>query len=69
MESEKFILKTPKNTYFGLKKLDKVSLFSDTLPVDFELTSYDTDKTGAKIKICRISNEDYARIEVFREQS
>jgi len=37
VESEKFVLMTPKNTYFGIRKLDKVSLFRDSKPVDFEL--------------------------------
>lgn len=69
VESESFTLTTPKNTFFGLRKLDKVSLMRDSTPVDFELISYDTDKTWARVKICRVSNENYAKIEVFQEQS
>jgi len=68
MRVEDFILMTPKNTYFGLKQLEKVSLFRDSDKTEFELISYDTDKTQTKIKICRISNENYAKIEAFREQ-
>jgi len=69
VEAKKFVLTTPKNTYFGLRKLEKVTLLRDSEATEFELISYDTDKTGAKVKICRISNEDYAKIEVFQEQS
>lgn len=65
---QKFTFTTPKYSYFGILKKQSVSLFPDTAQPKFELISYDTDKQSAKVKICRISNNDYATIEVFEEE-
>ena len=48
--------------------LDEVSLFQDTNLPKLELVSFDSEKDGATIKICRIDNETYAKIEAFSSE-
>ncbi|MFK7780706.1 MAG: MG2 domain-containing protein, partial [Candidatus Gracilibacteria bacterium] len=68
-KNEEFVFTTPENKYFGLRILDKVSLYEDNKPPRFQLLEYNTTKTKAKIRICRIPNETYAKIEVFRKNA
>gem|GEM_PF-597664 len=68
VRSEKFVLKTPENKFFGFRILKKMTLFQDTASPKLELLSYDSGKTKTKFKICRIDNETYAKIEVFQSQ-
>ena len=65
MKSTPFTLSTPKFQYFGLRTAQKITLLPDTMPQTMKLLSYDSGKTSAEIKICRIANEQYAKIEVF----
>jgi hypothetical protein len=52
-----------------MKVLDKVSLYQDNKPPRFQVLEYNTDIKNTKVKICRIPNETYAKIEVFRKQA
>jgi hypothetical protein len=67
VKAESFDIKTPENKFFGIIKKEKVSLFRDIDSPDFELISYNSNKKSTKIKICRVDNEIYSKIEVFRE--
>jgi lipoate-protein ligase A len=46
-----------------------VTLYQDNKPPRFQLLEYNTEKTKSKVKICKISNENYAKIEVYRKQA
>jgi len=52
-----------------MKILDKVSLYQDNKPPRFQVLEYNTNLKNTKVKICRIPNETYAKIEVFRKQA
>ena len=60
-----FVLNVPENKFFGFKINKKVTLFSDTNQPKFTFYKYNSNKKEAKIKICRIDNESYAKIEVY----
>lgn len=64
-EKQNFIFTTPKNQFFWFKINKKVSLFQDTNQPNFTFYRYNNNKKEAKIKICRIDNEAYAKIEVY----
>jgi hypothetical protein len=64
IKSESFELDVPENKLFGFKVNKKVSLFMDTKGPNFTFYKYNSDKKEAKLKICRIDNESYAKIEV-----
>jgi len=68
-ENKDFIFTTPENRYFWMKVLDKVSLYQDNNPPRFQIIEYNSSKTKSKVKICRIPNETYAKIEVFRKKA
>lgn len=68
IESEEFVLKTPKFSYFGLKKNKTVSLFADSDAPSFELISYNDERSWTRVKMCRIPNESYAKVEVLQER-
>jgi uncharacterized protein YfaS (alpha-2-macroglobulin family) len=57
----------PERKTFSLRRLNKVSLFRDTQSPKFELVSYDSGRDQTKVKLCRIDNETYAKIEVYHE--
>jgi hypothetical protein len=67
IKSESFELDVPENKLFGFKVNKKVSLFMDTKGPDFTFYKYNSDKKEAKLKICRIDNEAYAKIEVYND--
>jgi hypothetical protein len=65
IKSESFELDVPENKFFGFKINKKVSLFMDTRGPNFTFYKYNSSKKEAKLKICRIDNEAYAKIEVY----
>ena len=65
MQSTPLTLTTPDFQYFGLKRVDGVTLIPDTFPSQFELLSYNSDIQKTQVKLCRIPNESYAKIEVL----
>ena len=65
MKSSPLTLTTPDFKYFGIKRNDQITLVPDVLPAQFELLSYNSEKQKTQIKICRIPNESYAKIEVL----
>ena len=62
---EDFIITMPENKYLGMMIKNPVTLYQDTQAPKFQLLEYNSDKTETKVKICRIENESYAKIEVF----
>ena len=67
LKTENFKFMTPENKFFGFKINEKVSLFMDTKSPNFTFYKYNSSKKEAKIKICRIDNEAYAKIEVYND--
>jgi len=65
IKNKGFIFNTPKNKFFGFRINNKVSLFMDTKSPNFTFYKYNSPKKEAKIKICRIDNEAYSKIEVY----
>ncbi|PID86289.1 hypothetical protein CSB08_01355 [Candidatus Gracilibacteria bacterium] len=63
-----FTLNTPENKYLGLKILDKVSLYMDNKPPRFKLVEFNSGKEKVDVKICRVSNENYTKIEILRSR-
>lgn len=61
-----FSFSTPDNIYFWLSIEDKSSLFRDNNLPRFKLIEYNSNKTSSNVKICKISLENYSKIEVFR---
>lgn len=68
-KNKDFIFKTPENKHFSMRILDKVSIYQSSKTPEFEILEYNTDIWDTKIQICKISNENYAKIEVFRKQA
>ncbi len=66
-KKQSFELQMPERKVLSIRSLQKVSLFEDTNTHQFELVSYGSGKDWAVVQICRIDNESYAKIEVFRE--
>ncbi|MDP2090984.1 MAG: alpha-2-macroglobulin family protein [Candidatus Gracilibacteria bacterium] len=67
--NDKFVFTTPDNKYFGIKLLDKVSLYQNNKLPKFQVLQYNSAKTKTKIKACRIPTETYAKIEVYRKKA
>ena len=64
---EKFSFTTPENKFLWIQINNPVSLYMDSTPPEFELIKYNLDeKKETTLKICRIDNENYAKIEVLR---
>ena len=68
-KNDKFVFTTPDNKYFWMKVLDQVTLYQNNKPPRFQILEYNTPKTKTKVKICKISNETYAKIEVYRKRA
>ncbi len=69
MKTKKQILvfTTPENRFLGIRIKNPVSLYMDTYAPEFEIIKYNLpNKKKTKLKICRISNENYAKIEILR---
>lgn len=64
---QEFIFVTPENKYFWMKVINKVTLFKDTDLPKFQILEYNSDKTTTKVKVCKVSTENYAKMEVFRK--
>jgi len=59
--------KTPKNKFLGIILKNPVSLYMDKNPPIFNLIKYNLEnKKETSLKICRISNENYTKIEILR---
>ena len=66
-KNEVFTFNTPENKFLWIQINNPVSLYMDTNPPEFELIKYNLeDKKETTVKICRIDNENYAKIEVLR---
>jgi len=69
LKSKKEILKfkTPENKFLWISIKNPVSLYMDKNPPEFEVIKYNLEnKKETNLKICRISNENYAKIEIIR---
>ena len=67
VEKKDFAFTTPENKYLGLSIENPVSLYMDDRPPKIELTKYNLESiTETELKICRIDNETYAKIEILR---
>ncbi len=66
-EEQKFSFTTPENKFLWIQIENPVSLYMDTNPPEFELIKYNLEeKKETTVKICRIDNENYAKIEILR---
>lgn len=63
-----FNFKTPESKYLKIFVKNPVSLYEDTKPPKFEIVEYKSKLEKVEVKICRIDNEAYAKIEQLREQ-
>jgi len=68
-QNEKFTFTTPENKYFWMKIIDQVTLYQNNKPPKFQILEYNSWKTKTKIKICKIPDETYAKIEVYRKKA
>lgn len=59
---------TPESKYLKIFIKNPVSLYQDNHPPKFELVEYKSNLEGVWVKICRVDNEVYAKIEQLREQ-
>jgi len=60
-----FIFKTPENKYFWMKVIEPLSIYTKNNLPKFQILDYNTPKTQTKVKLCRIPEETYAKVEVF----
>lgn len=60
-----FAFETPKNNHFWLRVVNPVTLFTEKNLPKFEVLDFDSGKNSTKVKICKISEQDFAKIEVF----
>ena len=60
-----FKFKTPSNKYFWMRTVNPVTLYTSKHLPKFEILDFGSEKTATKVKICPISEQDYAKIEVF----
>ncbi len=60
-----FVFKTPENKYFWMKVIDPLSIYTKNNLPKLQILDYNTPKTQTKIKLCRITEETYAKIEVL----
>ena len=66
-KQEILTFKTPKNKFLGIILKNPVSLYMDKNPPIFNLIKYNLEnKKETSLKICRISNENYSKIEILR---
>lgn len=60
-----FVFTTPENKYFWMKVVEPLSIYTkDNLP-KLQILDYNTPKTSTKVKLCRIPEETYAKVEVL----
>jgi hypothetical protein len=52
-----------------MKILDKVTLYQKNKLPQFQIMKYNSSINNTKIKICKISEETYAKIEVYRKRA
>ncbi|MDD2907509.1 MAG: alpha-2-macroglobulin family protein [Candidatus Gracilibacteria bacterium] len=64
-KNSEFSFKTPENKYFGMKIVEPLSIYTKNNLPKFQVLDYNTSKTQTKIKICRVPEETYGKIEVL----
>lgn len=67
IKTNEFIINTPENKFFWFKINEKNSLFMWKMQPSFTFYWFNTDKKEANLKICRVENEAYSKIEVYDE--
>ncbi|MDD3794035.1 MAG: alpha-2-macroglobulin family protein [Candidatus Gracilibacteria bacterium] len=66
-EKKEFIFTTPENKYFGMKVINPLSIYTkENLPT-FQILDYNTPKTTTKIRLCKVPEETYAKLEVLSD--
>ena len=61
-----FEFTTPKNKYLWIRLKNPVSLYLDKLPPSFKILDYDSEKKDVLVKICRVDNETFAKLDILR---
>ncbi|MDD3144972.1 MAG: MG2 domain-containing protein [Candidatus Gracilibacteria bacterium] len=64
-KDSEFVFTTPENKYFGMKVVDPLSIYTKNNLPKFQILDYNSPKTSTKIKICRVPEETYGKIEVL----
>ena len=64
--NKEFVFTTPENKYLWLRVVNPVSLYMDKLPPRFKILDYDSGKKEVWVKICRVDNETFAKLDVLR---
>ncbi len=64
-QKQVFEIEMPENKYFWFKNLDNIALYTQNSLPKFQLLEYNSDKKNTKIKICKVGNESYAKLEFF----
>lgn len=57
---------TPAKKHFWFRVTNPVTLYTSKNLPKFEIIDFASEKQNTKVKICRISEENYAKVEVFR---
>ena len=65
-ENNKLVFTTPEKKYLGLKIENPVSLYMDKIPPRFKVLSYNSWLQFIFVKICRVDNEHFAKLDVLR---
>ncbi|MDD3646175.1 MAG: MG2 domain-containing protein [Candidatus Gracilibacteria bacterium] len=65
-EIDSFVFTTPENKYLGIKIKNPVSLYTDSMPPEFEIVDYDSGKQSVFVKLCRIDEELYSKIDILK---
>ena len=64
-KSSEFIFTTPENKYFWMRVVEPLSIYTKNNLPKFQILDYNTPKTQTKVKICRVPEETYAKLEVL----
>ncbi|PZM85612.1 hypothetical protein DLH72_01895 [Candidatus Gracilibacteria bacterium] len=64
---KEFSFKTPENKYFGFRVVNPVTLYTENNLPKFEVLDFNSGKEKANLKVCRILEENYSKLEVFRK--
>lgn len=65
-ELDSFTFTTPENKYLGIKIKNPVSLYTASMPPKFEIVDYDSWKQSVVVKLCRIDEELYSKIDILK---
>jgi hypothetical protein len=66
-KKQSFEFVTPENKFFWFIINKKVTLFPDFSQPKFSFYKFNSDKKEAKLKICRIDNQNFAKLETYAE--